>query len=159
MIDSMDVDEVFVSDSREENISDAGILRRITAFIIDNIILFLFILFLLSQFFEYFNILKLLNSWAFSSFIYIIFFIYQIALMISESLWAGKTPGKYILNISAKNKDGSDAGFVQILVRNFLRCTYFLPPLFFIPDAICFFAAGKRRIGDLAAGTRVIKLK
>lgn len=137
----------------------AGFIRRTAAFIIDSIILFLMLLFLLLNFFDYFNILKLLNSWAFSSFVYIIFFIYQTALMISEFFWDGKTPGKFMLDIAVRNNDGSRPEFLRLLIRNLGRCTYFIPPLFIIPDLVCWIVSGGKRIGDLISGTRVVKLK
>lgn len=144
--------------SAEPAFVDAGFVKRTTAFLIDNLLLFLFMLFLLSYFFKYFNVLKLLSGWAFSLSVFLIFFFYQIILLLSEFIWSGKTPGKYILNISVKNTDGEDAEFFQILTRNLLRCTYLMPPFFILPDLICFIASGKR-LGDLIADTRVIKLK
>jgi len=141
-----------------ERITDAGIVRRTAAFLIDNILLFLLYIFLLSCFFEYFNILKFLTSWKLSTLIFISIFFYQVILLISEALWAGRTPGKYTLNITVKTKDGDNPAFSQLLIRNFLRCTYLTPFFFIIPDLICYFLSGNRRIGDLLAGTRVIKL-
>lgn len=160
----MELSELNINNSSSEpvdinsELTDAGFIRRITAFLIDSILLFLFILFLLSYFFEYFSVMKLLSGWAFSFSIFMIFFFYQIILLISESVWSGKTPGKFMLNICVKKADGKDAEFFQVLTRNLLRCTYFIPPVFILPDLISFIASGKR-LGDLLAGTRVVKLK
>jgi uncharacterized RDD family membrane protein YckC len=67
----------------------------------------------------------------------------------------GKTPGKMLLKTRVVMADGSPVGLVPALVRNGLR----------IIDAIGLYLVGlivlaidgqNRRIGDLAAGTRVI---
>ena len=73
-----------------------------------------------------------------------------------ESLMEGKTPGKSIVKIKVTNMDGSTPGFLAYFLR------WILLPIDMIPyggvGALCIiFTKNHQRLGDLAAGTVVVK--
>ena len=73
-----------------------------------------------------------------------------------ETLMAGKTPGKVILRIRVTNVDGSTPEFLSYFLR------WILLPIDMFPyggiGALCIvFAKNHQRLGDLAAGTTVVK--
>jgi hypothetical protein len=79
--------------------------------------------------------------------------------LICESLWQGKTIGKYFMKIRVLRVDGTEPTFVHYFLRWIFRpieiwiCTGGIA-------AISIFINGKgQRIGDLAAGTSVVSLR
>jgi uncharacterized RDD family membrane protein YckC len=74
-----------------------------------------------------------------------------------ELLMRGQTPGKKAMRIRVIRDDGIPATVYDILVRNLLRMVDFLPfayalgALVMFPNPLC------KRLGDLAAGTIVVK--
>lgn len=74
-----------------------------------------------------------------------------------EWLMRGQTPGKKSMKIRVIRDDGTAAGGSEILIRNLLRLVDFLPfgyavgVLAMFPNPLC------KRLGDIAAGTIVVK--
>lgn len=87
--------------------------------------------------------------------IYILFF--DLYFTIFEWLCNGQTPGKWISGIKVVKAGGLNISFTDALIRNLFRCTFLFPLIFFIPDLICYLLTKEKRIGDIAAGTTVIK--
>lgn len=76
---------------------------------------------------------------------------------LSESLWSGQTIGKKAFRLRAVGDRGEPLTFVQAGIRNIVRIVDFLPYAYGI-GLIVLFANGKgKRLGDLAAGTIVVK--
>jgi uncharacterized RDD family membrane protein YckC len=73
-----------------------------------------------------------------------------------EWLNGGQTPGKQSQKIRVVRTSGEPAGFAPVMVRNLLRIieVYALP---FIALTSMFFTARVQRLGDLAAGTMVVR--
>lgn len=77
--------------------------------------------------------------------------------LVFEWLMRGQTPGKKIIKIRVIRDDGTPVTIYEVFVRNVLRLVDFLPGfytvgvLFMFPSRLC------RRLGDIAAGTIVIK--
>jgi uncharacterized RDD family membrane protein YckC len=69
----------------------------------------------------------------------------------------GQTIGKRLLGIRVARVDGSRAGGGAIAVRTLLRIVDVLPLAYFV-GFVCVLVTGQRRqrLGDLAAGTRVV---
>ncbi|MCG8569026.1 MAG: RDD family protein [Spirochaetes bacterium] len=95
----------------------------------------------------------------------IIFFILIIAVIlfyllynfIFEFWWKGQTPGKRFLKIRVINDDGTYIGLGSVVLRNIFRIVDFLP-VFYITGAITIFVnKKKKRVGDLVAGTIVVR--
>jgi uncharacterized RDD family membrane protein YckC len=76
---------------------------------------------------------------------------------ISEALWSGQTVGKRAFRLRAVGDRGEPLTFLQAGVRNVVRIVDFLPYGYGV-GMVVLFANGKgKRLGDLAAGTIVVK--
>ena len=76
---------------------------------------------------------------------------------VSESLWSGQTIGKKVFRLRAVGDRGEPLTFMQAGIRNIVRIVDFLPYAYGI-GLVVLFANGKgKRLGDLAAGTVVVK--
>jgi uncharacterized RDD family membrane protein YckC len=76
---------------------------------------------------------------------------------VSEALWSGQTVGKKALRLRAVGDRGEPLTFAQAGIRNIVRIVDFLPYGYGV-GLIVLFANGKgKRLGDLAAGTIVVK--
>jgi uncharacterized RDD family membrane protein YckC len=74
-----------------------------------------------------------------------------------EGLWKGRTPGKRAQRIRVVRTDGQPVTVGPVLVRNLLRIVDFLPA-YYVTGTISMIVTRKsQRIGDLAAGTIVIR--
>ncbi len=74
-----------------------------------------------------------------------------------EWRFAGRTCGKWLMGIAARDQAGLRLSFVQSLVRNLLRVVDLLPGLYGIGAACSLVDRHGRRLGDLAAGTVVVR--
>ena len=74
-----------------------------------------------------------------------------------EDLWNGQTPGKRMAGLRVIKAGGGPIGLVESLTRNILRIADFLPVLYLLGGAFVFFTHSCQRVGDLAAGTIVVK--
>jgi len=74
-----------------------------------------------------------------------------------EWLWNGQTVGKRAFGLRVINEDGSPAGFVAVFVRNLVRMIDFLPALYGLGLLSIVFTSRSQRLGDLAAGTFVVR--
>lgn len=134
----------------------ASVGDRIGAFIIDLAIIMMYI-FLMSFILDYFN----LQSAAIVIFTIILpLALYHLAF---EVLMDGQSPGKRIVRIKVVRTDGAPPTLGNYLIRWLLRFVdILLSSIFGLPGAIAVItiAAGGRgqRLGDMAAGTAVVKL-
>ena len=72
-----------------------------------------------------------------------------------EYLWNGQTPGKRMSGIRVIQDSGRGLQLTSAILRNIVRLAELgLPPLLLVP----FFTRGRRRLGDLLAGTYVVKV-
>ena len=75
----------------------------------------------------------------------------------SEALWSGQTVGKKAFRLRAVGDRGEPLTFMQAGIRNVVRIVDFLPYGYGV-GMVVLFANGKgKRLGDLAAGTIVVK--
>ncbi|MCU7496997.1 MAG: RDD family protein [Ignavibacteria bacterium] len=152
----MDIDGIIdISDSGNgTSLPKAGIFRRGVAFFIDHIILLVTFLFVFNQYFDFFLYKIIFSAWRFSLSVSIIIFAIELYFVLFEWLWKGKTPGKFLAGICVAKEGKKELDFYSLLVRNLLRCTYFIPPFFILPDLISILASKRnKRLGDIAAGT------
>jgi len=76
---------------------------------------------------------------------------------VSEALWSGQTLGKKAFRLRAVGDRGEPLTFMQAGIRNIVRIVDFLPYGYGV-GMVVLFANGKgKRLGDLAAGTIVVK--
>jgi uncharacterized RDD family membrane protein YckC len=74
-----------------------------------------------------------------------------------EWLWNGETIGKRAFKLRVINEDGSPAQFTAVLIRNLLRLVDFLPALYGVGLLAIVLSPKSQRLGDLAAGTYVVR--
>lgn len=75
----------------------------------------------------------------------------------SEAIWSGQTLGKKAFRLRAVGDRGEPLTWIQAGIRNIVRIVDFLPYGYGV-GAVVMFANGKgKRLGDLAAGTIVVK--
>jgi uncharacterized RDD family membrane protein YckC len=92
--------------------------------------------------------------------------------MLFEWFWRGQTPGKKIARLRVIDETGLRLTFRQIVVRNLLRAVDALPPVtlavgeevfslgavYIVGGLACVLTRQCQRLGDIAAGTVVIRL-
>lgn len=125
----------------------AGIGERFLAVLIDLVILtgFSILTLFLTSKTELFVFVSIFNG--------ILFFLYP---LIFEYTMNGQTLGKLFLKIRVVDISGENAGFYQYLIRNLLRVVDYI---FGLGLVFMIFSEKDQRIGDLAAGTYVVKIK
>jgi uncharacterized RDD family membrane protein YckC len=74
-----------------------------------------------------------------------------------ELLMRGQTPGKRAMKIRVVRDDGTPVGANEVLVRNLLRLVDFLPFAYALGAIVMFPSPLCKRLGDMAAGTIVVK--
>ena len=74
-----------------------------------------------------------------------------------EWLWQGQTVGKRLYGLRVIRDDGAPAGFVAVLVRNLLRIVDFLPAFYGLGLLTIIVTSRSQRLGDIAAGTYVVR--
>jgi uncharacterized RDD family membrane protein YckC len=74
-----------------------------------------------------------------------------------EGLWHGQTPGKRSQRLRATRADGQPMSGAQMTVRNLVRIVDFLPAYYAIGCVAMVLTRRSQRLGDLAAGTLVIR--
>jgi len=75
----------------------------------------------------------------------------------SEAMWSGQTLGKKAFRLRAVGDRGEPLTFVQAGIRNIVRIVDFLPYGYGVGVVVLFINGKGRRLGDLAAGTIVVK--
>ncbi len=74
-----------------------------------------------------------------------------------EWLGNGQTLGKRIFGLRVIADDGAPAGFTAVLVRNLMRVVDFLPGFYGVGLLAIVVSSKSQRLGDLAAGTFVVR--
>ena len=74
-----------------------------------------------------------------------------------EWLWQGQTVGKRLYGLRVIRDDGAPAGFVAVLIRNVIRIVDFLPAFYGLGLLMIIGTSRSQRLGDLAAGTYVVR--
>ena len=77
--------------------------------------------------------------------------------VIAEMLFHGRSPGKRLAGLRVVLVGGQPVGFLGSLLRNVLRIVDFLPIINLIGSVLILSTSRNQRLGDLAAGTIVIR--
>lgn len=77
--------------------------------------------------------------------------------IVSEALWSGQTLGKRALGLRAVDARGGPISLGQSIVRNLVRIVDFLPAYYALGAVVVFASIRNQRLGDLAAGTVVVR--
>jgi uncharacterized RDD family membrane protein YckC len=74
-----------------------------------------------------------------------------------EGLWSGQTPGKRLMRLRVVGVRGEPVTFTQAAIRNVIRIVDFLPSSYALGAVVMFISARSQRLGDMAAGTVVVR--
>ena len=74
-----------------------------------------------------------------------------------EMIWDGQSPGKRMAGLRVIRTDGTPIAIGDSLVRNILRLVDLIPVYYTVGIIAIFFSKRCQRLGDLAAGTIVVK--
>jgi uncharacterized RDD family membrane protein YckC len=85
------------------------------------------------------------------------FIFVEASRMVMELLWRGQTLGKKILGLRVMDERGLKLQPSQVIVRNLLRAVDALPMFYALGGIVSFFSPRAQRLGDLAAGTVVVR--
>ena len=77
--------------------------------------------------------------------------------IVFEMVWQGQSPGKRLAGLRVIRTSGQQIGFTESAIRNILRLVDVLPAFYSLGIFFVFFTQRYQRIGDLAAGTIVVK--
>jgi uncharacterized RDD family membrane protein YckC len=139
----------------------AGIGSRIIALLVDYLIWIPGIL-IVGRIFAFFlpslnAFNKLSEQWAFAIYVFLIFLFNWGYFTLFEAFWNGRTPGKRVARIRVIQRSGRPIGLFESMARNFIRYVDQIP-FFYAVGAIAVFATrDHQRLGDLAAGTLVVR--
>jgi len=76
---------------------------------------------------------------------------------LAEWWTGGRTVGKMIVGLRTLDERGLRITFLQAVVRNLVRIVDLLPALYFVGGVSALLDGSGRRLGDLAAGTIVVR--
>ena len=94
----------------------------------------------------------------FMSFLIVVNFVFFWGYFILlEIAWNGQTVGKRAAGLRVITTDGRPVGVYQVFIRNLLRPVDFLPISYMAGVVSILLTARSQRLGDLAAGTIVVK--
>jgi len=97
-------------------------------------------------------------KWVQAVLILILFLILSSYFAFFEWIWNGQTPGKRWLKLRVIREDGRPITFWEAAVRNFLRMVDMMPAPFYSIGLISVFVSlSDQRIGDMVAGTVVVR--
>jgi uncharacterized RDD family membrane protein YckC len=97
-------------------------------------------------------------NWVKALLIVIVFLIISGYFAFFEWIWNGQTPGKRWLKLRVIREDGRPVTFWEASVRNLLRTFDMMPaPFYSIGLISVFISSSDQRIGDMVAGTVVVR--
>lgn len=141
----------------------AGIGSRFLACSIDTlliIVLLLFVNFALAAVVSTTNLAGASDSataWLAALFGLVSFAVFWGYYIFFETVWNGQTPGKRRNGLRVIRRNGTPVTVGETAVRNLVRIIDFLPALYAVGIVAMFIDGQSRRLGDLAAGTLVVR--
>ncbi len=96
-------------------------------------------------------------KWAYAIIIVVAFMIFAGYFIVFEWLWNGQTPGKRLLKLRVIREDGRPITLWEAIARNLIRIFDLFPGLYSIGLITIFLNNRDQRVGDMFAGTVVIR--
>src|SRR5918993_1134815 len=97
-------------------------------------------------------------KWVLAIMIVVLFLIFSSYFAFFEWIWNGQTPGKRWLKLRVIREDGRPITFWEAAVRNLLRTFDMMPaPFYSIGLISVFLSLSDQRVGDMVAGTVVVR--
>jgi uncharacterized RDD family membrane protein YckC len=138
----------------------AGIGSRFLAAIVDTALIVLLQIVVFGLLFSLAGGLATLESiasWLVAAFTLLSFALFWGYYIFFEVVWNGRSPGKKWAALRVIRSDGSPITLTESIIRNLVRLVDFLP-LYYALGVLTMFIDGRsRRLGDLAAGTLVVR--
>ncbi len=107
------------------------------------------------------QVLQEMPKWTMALMIIVLFLIFAGYFVFFEWIWNGQTPGKKLLKLRVIREDGRPITLWEALARNLLRIFDAVPgfvlPVYSIGLITIFLSKRDQRIGDMFAGTVVIR--
>ncbi|HJL17081.1 MAG TPA: RDD family protein [Sandaracinaceae bacterium LLY-WYZ-13_1] len=100
---------------------------------------------------------QVLGGFANAILLVIVFLVQWWYAALLEWWWGGRTVGKRVVGLRTLSERGVRMGFVQSAIRNLVRIVDLLPGLYLVGGASVILDRHRRRLGDLAAGTIVVR--
>ncbi len=91
------------------------------------------------------------------AFVFGLFMLFDGYFILFEWLWQGRTPGKRLLGIRVVRDGGYPVDFVSSVIRNVIRILEATLGFYAISAVSALLSPQNRRLGDLAAGTIVVR--
>lgn len=101
--------------------------------------------------------LALIGGFAGEALFYVALFCAYLYDVPFEVLASGRTPGKRLTHLRVVRDGGGPVNLTASFIRNLLRFVDFLPSAYLVGLASILVSKSNRRLGDLAAGTLVIR--
>ncbi|MEP6570316.1 MAG: RDD family protein [Acidobacteriota bacterium] len=99
-----------------------------------------------------------LPKWVQAIMIIVVFLVVSSYFAFFEWIWNGQTPGKRWLKLRVIREDGRPVTFWEAAVRNLLRTLDMMPaPFYSIGLISVFISSSDQRVGDMVAGTVVVR--
>lgn len=104
------------------------------------------------------NTLTSAPKWVYAVAIIVVFLIFSGYFAFFEWVWSGQTPGKLWMKLRVLREDGRPITFWESAVRNLLRTFDMMPFPFYSVGLISVFTSARdQRVGDMVAGTVVVR--
>jgi uncharacterized RDD family membrane protein YckC len=96
-------------------------------------------------------------SWGIGIFLLILFLLFWGYFALFEAFNNGRTPGKRVAKIRVIHQSGRGVNFAEALARNLVRIIDYLPGFYGVGIAAMFMSRQSQRLGDMVAGTLVVR--
>lgn len=100
---------------------------------------------------------KVTGTWAAGIVLLLIFLVHWGYFTLFEAFANGRTPGKQVARIRVIHRSGRAISFVESLARNLVRAVDYLPSFYAVGLIVMFLNRQNQRLGDIAAGTIVVR--
>jgi uncharacterized RDD family membrane protein YckC len=96
-------------------------------------------------------------NWAAGIFFLIVFLLQWGYFALFEAFSNGRTPGKRVAKIRVIHQSGRGVNFLEALARNLVRFVDYLPGFYAVGVVAIFVSKRNQRLGDMVAGTLVVR--
>jgi len=96
-------------------------------------------------------------SWGVGIVLLILFLLFWGYFALFEAFNNGRTPGKRVAKIRVIHQSGRGINFAEALARNLVRVIDYLPGFYGVGIAAMFMSKRSQRLGDMVAGTLVVR--
>jgi uncharacterized RDD family membrane protein YckC len=139
----------------------AGIGSRFIALLVDYVIWFIgigLVMWIFAYFLPSLTAFNRLSAqWAAALYLFLLFLFNWGYFTLFEAFWNGRTPGKRIARIRVIQRSGRAIGLFESMARNFVRYIDQIPFFYAVGAIAIFVTRDHQRLGDLAAGTLVVR--